>query len=186
MKYSLLLLAALVFAGFLAPQTHALSAKEFLISSITKIKNEVPIKAWYALGAVGVAAAGFYAYTLLKKYQRTYQIGDEKIIAPQGAQVEFSDNDKTPYAHKRSYFFSLINQKVAAFVPAHGQKRSNILQIFHNAYEKNPGVRIIMYSNDEINQLPQVTMAKEHLLVKLPDAKALGRVDYIFTCGAKK
>lgn len=138
--------------------------------------------------ALGVAAAGlgWYLYNTFKTAQRTYYVGAERCIVPEGSDVEFSDNDKTSYAHKRSFFFSLKNQKVIVFAPVNGEKKSNILQIFHNSYEHNSGLRVIIYSNAEINQAPTITLAKEHLLVKFPDARKLGRVDYILTFDAKK
>jgi hypothetical protein len=138
-----------------------------------------------ALGAV-TAGLGWYLYTALKTAKRTYQIGDEKIIAPEGSQVNFSEHDTTTFTHKKSYFFSLINKNIKTFSPAHAQKKSNVLEMFHNSFEQNPGVRIIIRSDSEINQIPTLKCSNDQIVVTLPGTSKIGRVDYIFMRDVQK
>lgn len=169
-------------------------AKDFLSSLATKIAQAEYHKPAYLIGAAcaaGLATAGlgWYLYNVIKTAKRTYQIGDEKFIAPEGAKVRAAQNkDTATYKYKKIYYFSLKDKKIKSLSIMDGKNPSNMLQVFHESFEKDPSVHVTLHSDTENIPEPQIGIWKKSgaLVAQIPNSQSVGRVDYLFTFGIEE
>ncbi len=155
-------------------------AKDALVSTAKNTFATIQAKPAYAVaGALALGAASWHLYNT---YQRTHYVGDQKFFAPSGALVRNRAHDTNRFAHTRMYYFSLPREQFSKIVLARGQKPSNILQAFHDSYDHNSGMRMIIHCDMPYHEQPIVGIRSQSkdLVIALPQAHSVGRVDYIF------
>ncbi len=184
--------------GVFAQPSNALgmqTVKDFLGYSATKIAQSLFADPVYkystlALSTAVTAGLGWYLYNAIQTAKRTYYIGDQKFVVPEGAKVpRYTNTITTPYKDKFTGFFDLTEVKFAK-VYISDQIQSNAIIAVHDSYGQGiqkPGVRVTVYSNNEINwpiesqiQL-RYDPATKALVIEPKNAGVIGRIDCIFT-----
>lgn len=197
MKIVNTVILTIITAALLAHPAHAMSMQRIkdLLSSVTaRFAQTEYNKPSYLIGAAcaaGIATAGlaWYAYNAIAIAKRTYLLGNEKFIAPEGAQISTStSSDKTIYKHKHVHSFSLKQFQIKSLSTVDGRKKSNSLQVYHESYNNDPRVTIFLHSNVQNMPEPRLVFDRKNkkLAVEIPNSQSIGRVDYVFMFGTEQ
>lgn len=160
-------------------------AKNAALAAARDTIATIKAKPAYAVGALAVGAASWFLYKKYDQYKRTYYIGDEKFIAPQGALVTQLVPSSSRFKYKTSFYCGLPSQKLHLIRLMQGNQRSNTLQVFHPAYENSSGVRIIIHSDTPYSGKPIIGISdsdaiQKTLKIRFENSESACRIDYIF------